>query len=182
MINLVGIVGNNWSGSTNRQLLQYMRTRYADRFSLTLLEPGSLPLFSQDDENAPGPAVEAFRQAVAGAAGVIIATPEHNHSIPAVLKNALDWCSRVEHPLAGKRVMIVGSALGPMGTVRAQGHLRQILDSPAIAAHVLPGNEFLLAGAHAQFDAQGQLTNPQTIAFLDTCVAHYLAFLNAEQE
>ncbi|WP_203624557.1 NADPH-dependent FMN reductase [Lacticaseibacillus sp. 866-1] len=179
MLNLVGIVGNNWSGSTNRQLLQFMKTRYAAQFSLTLLETGQLPLFSQDDETHPTEAVQHFRHAIAAADGVIIATPEHNHSIPAVLKNALDWCSRVEHPLTGKKVMIVGSALGPMGTVRAQGHLRQILDSPGLAAQVLPGNEFLLSKAHDQFDAAGALTNQATIEFLDECVTHYLAFLNA---
>lgn len=179
MLNIVGIVGNNWSGSTNRKLLQFIKARYQDRFCLTLLETGELPLFSQDDENSPTAAVQTFRHAIAAADGVIIATPEHNHSIPAVLKNALDWCSRVEHPLAGKKVMIVGSALGTMGTVRAQGHLRQILDSPGLNAQVLPGNEFLLSSALQQFDEAGNLTNQATTSFLDECVANYLTFLTA---
>ncbi|WP_125704097.1 NADPH-dependent FMN reductase [Lacticaseibacillus daqingensis] len=177
MFHLVGIVGNNYSGSLNRALLQAMQRRYADQFTLTLLETKPLPLFSQDDETTPGQAVRAFRAAIATADGVIIATPEHNHSLPAVLKNALDWCSRIEHPLEDKRVMVVGASLGPMGTVRAQAHLRQILDSPGIGALTLPGNEFLMGLAGKQFDAQGNLTDPATRAFLDTCVANYLDFL-----
>lgn len=180
MLHLVGIVGNNYSGSTNRRLLTFIQRRYADRFALTLLETGQLPLFSQDDEAHPPASVTAFRRAILMADGVIIATPEHNHSLPAVLKNALDWCSRIEHPLEDQPVMIVGAALGPMGTVRAQAHLRQILDSPGIGARVLPGNEFLLTLAGQKFTATGQLNDPDTVAFLDTCIAHYLAFVSGE--
>lgn len=180
MLHLVGIVGNNWSGSRNRQLLRFIKQNYATQFSLQLLETGDLPLFSQDDEATPPTVVTTFRQTIAASDGVIIATAEHNHSVPATLKNALDWCSRIEHPLAGKPVMIVGAALGPMGTVRAQGHLRQILDSPAIAARVLPGNEFLLADSSHQLGADGQLIDPQALAFLDQVVAHFLAFVTAD--
>jgi len=180
MNKFVGIVGNNWHGSRNRMLLQYMQARYAEQFELTILETGQLPLFSQDDEHDPSAAVLAFRDAIAAADGVIIATAEHNHSVPTALKNALDWCSRVVHPIAGKPVMIVGASLGPMGSVRAQAHLRQILDSPGIAAHVLPGNEFLLADSSHQFDAQGQLTNPATIEFLDQSVTAYINFVQSQ--
>ncbi|KRM72197.1 NADPH-dependent FMN reductase [Lacticaseibacillus brantae] len=180
MYKLVGIVGNNWSGSRNRLLLQYMQTRYANQFELNLLETGTLPMYSQDDENNPTPAVVAFRAAIAEADGVIIATAEHNHSVPTALKNALDWCSRVEHPMVGKPVMIVGASLGPMGTVRAQGHLRQILDSPGIGAHILPGNEFLITDSSHQFDETGQLNQPATIAFLDQSVTAFADFLGHE--
>ena len=176
---LVGIVGNNYSGSHNRMLLKFMQQRYASQVDLTLLETKQLPMFNQDDEDHPTQAVVDFRAAIAAADAVIIATPEHNHSIPAVLKNALDWCSRVEHPLAGKNVMIVGAALGPLGTVRAQGHLRQILDSMSIAAHVMPGNEFLLAHAMNAFDANGVLTDQKDIEFLDTCMTNFIKFVEA---
>lgn len=177
MLNFVGIVGNNWHGSHNRQLLYYMKARYTDRFALNVQETGQLPLFSQDDEENPPASVQAFRAAIEPADGVIIATAEHNHSIPATLKNALDWNSRVVHPLAHKPVMIVGAALGPMGTVRAQGHLRQILDSPAIDAHVMPGDEFLLGESNTQFDAAGKLTDDDTIKFLDHCTTDFIHFV-----
>ncbi|WP_179394315.1 NADPH-dependent FMN reductase [Lacticaseibacillus absianus] len=177
MRHLVGIIGNNYSGSMNRKLLQYIQRRYRDRFALTLLETGTLPLFSQDAEAHPPAVVTAFRTAITAADGVIVATPEHNHSVPAVLKNALDWCSRIEHPLEDKRVMVIGASLGPMGTVRAQTHLRQILDAPGIGAQVLPGNEFLMGRAGQKFDVHGQLVDLGTAAFLDTCIANYLEFL-----
>lgn len=176
MLNFVGIVGNNYSGSVNRLLLQNIKQRYAERFDLALLETGALPLYSQDTEQAIIPVVDAFRDTVAAADGIIIATAEHNHSIPAALKNALDWSSRVVHPFDGKKVMIVGAALGPMGTVRAQMHLRQILDAPGIGAQVMPGNEFLLTNATAKFDATGVLVDQPTLTFLDTVIDRYVAF------
>ena len=177
MKHFVGIVGNNWSGSRNRQLLQLMKRRYADQFDLTLLETGDLPLFSQDIETTPSPVVTAFRDQIAQADGIIIATAEHNHSIPTSLKNALDWCSRVVHPIDQQTVMLVGASLGPMGTVRAQMHLRQILDSPGIGARVLPSNEVLISFSGKQFTPEGDITNPATLAQLDLSTQAFMAFV-----
>ena len=72
--------------------------------------------------------------------------------------------------------MILGATMGPLGTVRAQGHLRQILDSPGVAARVLPGNEFLLGMVQNKIDAAGNITDDQSVAWLDHCVQDYLEF------
>lgn len=86
--------------------------------------------------------------------GVIIATPEHNHTIPASLKSVLEWLSFKIHPLENKPVMIVGASYYDQGSSRAQLHLRQILDAPGVNAIVLPGNEFLLGKVKEAFDEQ----------------------------
>ena len=77
--------------------------------------------------------------------GVIIATPEHNHTVTAGLKSLLEWLSFKIHPLENKPVMIVGASYYDQGTSRAQLHLRQILDAPGVNALVMPGNEFCWA-------------------------------------
>ena len=85
-----------------------------------------------------------FTTKITRADGVIIATPEHNHTISASLKSVLEWLSFEVHPFENKPVMIVGASYYDQGTSRAQVHLRKILDAPGVNAYTLPGNEFLL--------------------------------------
>ena len=97
--------------------------------------------------------------------GVIIATPEHNHTISASLKSVLEWLSYEVHPFENKPVMIVGASYYDQGTSRAQVHLRKILDAPGVNAYTLPGNEFLLGKAKEAFDVNGNITNEGTVKF-----------------
>lgn len=180
MFHLVGLVGNNASHSHNRQLLQVIANHQFPEIDLELLEISNLPMYNQDIETHPVAAVTQLRAKVAEADGVIIATPEHNHSIPAVLKNALDWASRIEHPFEGKPVLLVGAALGPMGTLRAQQVAREILRSPGLGAHVYGDSEFLLADAAHKFNEDGKLTDPATDAYLAQVMADFTTFLHHE--
>ncbi len=90
---------------------------------------GALPAFNEDDEPAPGAAVDAFRDAIVAADAVLIATPEYNSSIPGALKNALDWASRPtrEAALLDKPVAVIGSSAGMFGAVWAQAETRKVL-------------------------------------------------------
>ena len=90
---------------------------------------GDFPLYNADvqAEGFPAP-VLSMAEEIAKADGVIIVTPEYNYSVPGVLKNALDWLSRVSPaPFAGKPVLIQSASPGNIGGARAQYHLRQIL-------------------------------------------------------
>jgi chromate reductase len=90
---------------------------------------GEFPLYDADiqAEGFPTP-VQAMGAAIAKADGVIIVTPEYNYSVPGLLKNALDWLSRLPAmPFAGKPVLIQTGSPGPVGGARAQYHLRQIM-------------------------------------------------------
>jgi chromate reductase len=117
---------------------------------------GDIPLFNEDTEHPTPPVVVDLKRRIRTADAVLLATPEYNSSIPGGLKNGLDWLSRAHDDglvLQGKPVAIIGASMGPLGTVRAQLALRQILHK--LDANVLRGPEFLLFNAHKQFDDHG---------------------------
>ncbi len=144
---LIGIVGSAAEVSTNRQLLNFIKKQYKKEFTLELVEIKDFPLFNQEEDQTQSPAIQRLNRQLLMADGVIIATPEHNHTVTAGLKSLLEWLSFKIHPLENKPVMIVGASYYDQGTSRAQLHLRQILDAPGVNALVMPGNEFLLGKA-----------------------------------
>ena len=113
--------------------------------------------------------------------GVIIATPEHNHTITASLKSALEWLSFELHPLENKPVMVLGASYYDQGSSRAQLHLRQILDAPGVNAIVFPGHEFLLGKAKEAFDAEGNLVDDRTVGYLRMCLTKFVKFATVAQ-
>ena len=113
---------------------------------------------------------------IRAADGVIIGTPEYDHSIPAVLMNALAWLSYGIFPLLNKPVMITGASYGTLGSSRAQLQLHQILNAPEIKANVLP-NEFLLSHSLQAFDSQGNLVDLETIQKLDAISDDFRLFV-----
>lgn len=176
---IVAIVGSLRKGSYNRQLASTIQERHAQKFDLEILDIGQLPHFDQDTELNPSESVTVFKRKVKEADGVIIITPEYNWSIPGVLKNALDWLSRVDKVLIGKPVMTAGAATGLMGTLRAQLHLRQILT--ALQVKLLPpvGNEILINQASAKFDeATGMLTDEATLIFIDDVIDRFVDLIS----
>ena len=121
-----------------------------------------VPVYNEDlrAEGYPVP-VQALREEIAAADGVLFATPEYNYSIPGVLKNAIDWASRPpDQPFEGKPVAIMGASPGRIGTARAQYHLRQcfvFLDS-----RVMNRPEVMVSGANKLIDESGRLTDDAT--------------------
>jgi chromate reductase, NAD(P)H dehydrogenase (quinone) len=179
----VGLSGSIRKESFNTKLLNFIKNHYHDQFELEILNIEDLPYFNQDDELDPSDVVKAFKQKVKDADGILIATPEYNWSVPGVLKNALDWLSRVDKVMTNKPVMIVGATPGKMGTIRAQIDLRRILSSPGLDARVLPPavNEFLLIAAHEKFDSEGHLIDESTVQFLDNVVSNFIGFVKENQ-
>ncbi len=175
---LVGIVGSNAEFSYNRLLLQYIAKKYKNLFTLEVLEIKDLPLFNQSDDQSNSAPVQYINQKIKMADGVIIATPEHNHTIPAALKSALEWFSFNLHPFENKPVMIVGASYFSQGSSRAQLHLRQILDAPGVNAIVMPGNEFLLGNVKQAFDENNNLKEQRTIDFLTSCLEKFAQFID----
>jgi len=88
-----------------------------------------VPLYSQDIQNAGIPdAVLTLADKIKTADGLLIATPEYNFSIPGVLKNTIDWLTRVpEPPFSQKPTALMGTSVGRLGTINAQTHLRHSL-------------------------------------------------------
>ncbi|XID96081.1 NADPH-dependent FMN reductase [Paenibacillaceae bacterium WGS1546] len=173
------LIGSLRQGSYNLQLALTMKERYINKIDLEIADIRSLPFFDQDIELNPPPAVKAFLNKIAAADGVLILTPEYNWSIPGVLKNAIDWLSRVDKVLIGKPVMTAGASPGMMGTIRAQLHLREILSSPGLQAKLLPpaGNEIYISSAALKFDeTTHRLVDETTLRFIDRVVDNFIEF------
>ncbi|MBA1394367.1 NAD(P)H-dependent oxidoreductase, partial [Lactobacillus sp. XV13L] len=174
---LIGIVGTNAHKSYNRMLLQYIKKHFSNQFDLEVCDIRDIPLFNENHPAADPKSVTALAEKIEAADGVIISTPEHNHSVPSPLKSVIEWLSYRIHPLTNKSLMIVGASYHPQGSSRAQVHLRQILDSPGVNPHVLPGNEFLLGNAKTAFDAEGNIDNEKTVSFLEQCITAFINFV-----
>ncbi len=116
----VGIVGSSAEQSYNRLLLEYIRKQFKSKFELEILEIDKVPMFNQDDNWADSFQLRLLNNKITRADGVIIATPEHNHTITAALKSVLEWLSYQVHPFESKPVMIVGASYYDQGTSRAQ--------------------------------------------------------------
>jgi chromate reductase, NAD(P)H dehydrogenase (quinone) len=160
---VVAFAGSLRRRSFNRALIEAARELAPTGMDVEPIEIGGLPFYDADVEAEGDPApVAAYKEAIAAADGVLIATPEYNDGIPGVLTNALDWGSRLpgRSPLAGMPLAVMGASPSQVGTARAQLHLRQVLGH--IQARVLPPPELLVARAHERFDAELRLTDETT--------------------
>ncbi len=129
----------------------------------------AFPHYNQDVQDAGFPEpVLAMAEQIRAADGVIVVTPEYNYSVPGVLKNALDWLSRVTpQPFAGKPLAIQTASPGAIGGARAQYHLRQSL--VFLNAYVLNRPEVMIGQATGKFDTDRlELTDQKTRDFLVT--------------
>ena len=135
---ILGISGSLRAGGHNGRLLRVAAGLLPPGAELETFDRlGEIPPFNEDDEHRAPPAVLALKQAIAGSDAVLIATPEYNHSIPGVLKNALDWVSRpmAVNPMRGKQALVIGASTGMFGAVWAQAETRKVLG--ALGARVL---------------------------------------------
>ncbi|WP_428910445.1 NADPH-dependent FMN reductase [Niallia sp. Krafla_26] len=170
---VVAIVGSIRKDSFNLKLAKHVQKRYADQIELEILDLSPLPMYNQDNELNPPQIVQDFKAKVKEAHAVLWVTPEYNASIPGVLGNAIDWLSRVDKVMIGKPSFIMGASMGVLGTVKAQMHLRDILFASGLNSPVLGGNEVYVGAAHEKFDADGNLTDESTVAFIDGVIANF---------
>ena len=167
---LLTICGALRAGSTNRQLLAEAVRLFGPA---TVTEANlRLPLYDGDLEAAGiPPEVTLLHSRIAAADAIVIATPEYNKSLSGVLKNALDWVSRVPGPgpWTARPVAIMSAAAGRAGGERAQFALRLCLNP--FRPLVLPGPEVMLADSAHAFDAKGRLIDPRSVASLTELMA-----------
>lgn len=137
-------------------------------------------LINQQTKKVPEQILK-IAEKIEAADGVIIGTPEYDHSIPAVLMSALAWLSYGIYPLLNKPVMITGASYGTLGSSRAQLQLRQILNAPEIKANVLP-DEFLLSHSLQAFDKEGNLNDLDTFQKLDAIFDDFRLFVKITEK
>ncbi len=139
---ILAISGSLRQGSHNTDLLRGAAAAAPDGVDIELYHAlKDIPPYDADDD-VPGDqpfAVKRFKEALAEADAVLIATPEYNSSIPGVLKNALDWASRplVESPVRNKPAAVLSSSTGMFGGVWAAAETRKVLG--ALGARALEG-------------------------------------------
>jgi chromate reductase, NAD(P)H dehydrogenase (quinone) len=166
-IRILGIAGSLRAASFNRALLRASKELAPDPLRIEVFDLLPIPLYNGDVEaQGDPPAVTAFKQAIVQADGVLMATPEYNHDVPGVMKNAVDWASRPPRgaALSGKPVGIIGASPGMTGRARGQSQLRQAFEFTN--SYCMPQPEILVFRAHEKFDAQGKLTDEKTAEFL----------------
>ncbi|OZI59515.1 NADPH-dependent FMN reductase [Bordetella genomosp. 11] len=170
------LVGSLRKASFNLQLARAMEKLMPPHFKLTHANL-DLPLYNQDLDQAMPAAPLALKDQIRRSQGLLFVTPEHNRSIPAALKNAIDWGSRPygQNVWTGKPSGIVGISPSNAGTALAQQHLRNILAAEGSMALTLP--EVFLQMKDGFFDADGAIANTDTRAFLQGWVDRYVAWV-----
>lgn len=175
------IVGSLRSDSFNRRLAEGLARLAPADFQLRHVRIDDLPLYSQDDDASPAPAVRRLKSEIRAARGLIFVTPEYNRSIPGVLKNAIDHASRPygQSAWGGKPAGVIGVSVGAIGTAMAQQHLRNILaylDVPTLAQP-----EAYIQAKDGLFDAAGNI-GAESRAFLQGWMVRYAEWVRLHAE
>jgi chromate reductase len=161
-IEVAVVVGSNRRESINRKLAHALVKLADSKLVANFVQLDDLPMFTQDLESSLPASVQRFKSEIEQASALLFVTPEHNRSIPALLKNAIDWGARPygRSSWAGKPAAITGTSPGALGTAVAQQHLRQILGD--LGALVMGGEAYvvfqpgLIDDAHAVADTSSR--------------------------
>jgi chromate reductase len=166
------IVGSNRRESINRKLAHALAKLGADKFDATFVRIDDLPMYNQDVEGNLPAEVVRFKNEIARADGVVIVTPEHNRSIPTVLKNAVDWGARPygKNSWTDKPGFITGTSPGAIGSALAQQHLRSVMISLGMT---LLGGEAYVTFKPNLIDEHGDIGDESTQKFLQTFVDRF---------
>lgn len=136
-MNILLVVGSARNGSYNQMVANYIIDKYKSDFDIKQADISDLPLYNMDIERDKIDSVEKAVDDVKWADGVIFITPEHNSSIPALLKNFIDWMSRKGGVFIDKPIMITGASTGYFGTYKAQATLRLIMMTKGLEALIV---------------------------------------------
>lgn len=170
------IVGSNRRESINRKLAHALVKLSPPSLSFHHVRIDDLPLYNADLEADRPEAVLRFTAEVAASDAVFIVTPEHNRSVTAVLKSAIDWGSKPmdKNVWRDKPTAITGTSPGAIGTAVAQQHLRQIL---AVLGATVMGGEAYVSFKPDLLDEQGQIGDASTRTFLQAYINRFAALV-----
>jgi chromate reductase len=176
------IVGSLRKDSINRKVANALAEVAPPELKLSIIDIAQLPIYNQDGDENPPAAWTTFRERIRSADGVLFVTPEHNRSVPAALKNAIDVGSRPYGKSAwnGKPGAVVSASPGAIGGFGSNHHLRQSLVFLNVPAMAQP--EAYLGHADKLFDGNGKLVDDGTRKFLQGFMQAYAAWVAANKK
>jgi chromate reductase len=181
-LRVVGIAGSLRRASYNRALLCAAQQLAPPSLRIDIEDLDDVPMFNADlDGTCPPESVARLREAVLGADGLLLVTPEYNHGVSGVMKNAIDWLSQPlrQSALDGKPTALMGASTGFAGTARGQTQLRQAFVLTNTPAMLRP--EVLVGRAQEKFDASGRLTDEGTRQFVASFLEQFAAWIRQQQ-
>jgi chromate reductase len=166
MKNVTILVGSLRRESINRKLAKAIVGAARGKLAFSFTEIGDLPLYNDDLWASPPAAVTRFKKEIAATDAILLVTPEYNRSLPAVLKNAIDWGSKPkgENVWAGKPVAVAGTSVGAIGAAVAQAHLRSVMI--VLDAVVMGQPEVQIAWRPDLGTEEGMVADPAVASFL----------------
>jgi chromate reductase, NAD(P)H dehydrogenase (quinone) len=176
-LQILGIAGSLRKQSFNRGLLRAAAEAAPSDCHIEPFDLSKIPLYNQDEEDILPSSVAEFKTKLRAAHAILIVTPEYNHSIPGVLKNAFDWGSRPygDNSWEKKPVALMGASPSLQGTSRAQLHLRQVFSY----LNMFPMNkpEFLVSEAQHKFDENGNLIDEKTREKIKEMLSEFITWI-----
>jgi NAD(P)H-dependent FMN reductase len=182
MMTIIGVSGSLRKQSFNTALLRTAATLMPAGSTLDVRTLHGIPLYDGDEEAEHGipPAVATLKEAIVGASGVILSTPEYNTSIPGVFKNAVDWLSRppadIKRVFAGRPVALMGATPGLLGTVLSQTAWLPVLRT--LGMDLWMAGRLRVPGAGKVFSADGTIVDEAVRQQLHEFLAGFVAFVS----
>lgn len=182
MVNIIGISGSLRKASYNTALLRAAAEISKGEIQIAGIE--DIPLYNGDIETKGiPPSVISLQEKFQRADGILIVSPEYNHGMPGVLKNAIDWLTRppekIPEVFGGKPLAMMGATPGGFGTLNAQANWLPIWRT----LHVHLWNDkfpLLVSRAGAVFDDEGRITDAKIRDSLKAYVEGFIAFVYAQ--
>jgi len=162
---LLGLSGSLRRASNSTAVLRGLQDALGFRAALDILPPHAIPLYNEDDDAEHAPeSVRSLRSAIDASDGMIMISPEYNHGMSGVLKNALDWASRPygRSVLKSKPVLTMTASPGFTGGVRAQQQMNETLAS--IPARPVFRPQIVIGGVHEKV-RDGRLIDEAALSF-----------------
>lgn len=175
------VVGSIRQNSFSEQLAYNVIELFPEGYESEFIEIANLPLYNQDSDEDIPEVYASFRETVKALNAVVFVTPEHNRSVPAALKNALDVGSRPygSNVWDGKPALIVSQSPSNLSGFGANHHLRQVL--AFLNMPVVQQPEVYIANVHELLDEDGKITNQDTISFLQSAVDAFVSLIKKHQ-
>lgn len=136
-MNILLVVGSARKESYNQMVANYLIDKYKTEYDIKQADIANLPMYNADIEMEEIDSVDKALEDVKWANGVVFITPEYNNSIPALLKNFIDWISRKGEVFIDKPIIIVGASNDKLGAYQAQDHLRNIMRTRGLQALII---------------------------------------------